>query len=282
MTGRLPEVRARVETLHELQEIVGAMRAVAAARVQEAQVAMDGTRAYAQVVGDALAEALPLLPRTPPPAFGTRGAPRGIVVFMAEHGFTGAFNDQLVDAADCATPGSEALFVIGSRGRLLIEERGLTPAWTANMAIHASAVTDTARRIADELYRRFDRGSLTGVEILYFRDRGGGRRALERRSLLPVDIEQYGKPRSTMPPLSNLAPQTLIGGLIAEYVFAQFAHAAMESFASENGARLAVMRSAKDKLDERLTDLQSLERRLRQEQITGELLELVTGAAAAR
>jgi F-type H+-transporting ATPase subunit gamma len=56
----------------------------------------------------------------------------------------------------------------------------------------------------------------------------------------------------------------------------------MESFASENGARLAVMQSARDKLDERLTDFQSLERRLRQEQITSELLELVTGTAAAR
>jgi F-type H+-transporting ATPase subunit gamma len=150
------------------------------------------------------------------------------------------------------------------------------------MAIHAGAVIDTARRIADELYRRFERGSLTGVETLYFRDLGGGRRRLERQSLLPVDPEQYGEPRSTIPPLTNLTPQTLMDGLMAEYVFAQLAHSAMESFASENGARLAVMQSAREKLDERLTDLQSLERRLRQEQITSELLELVTGSEAAR
>jgi F-type H+-transporting ATPase subunit gamma len=150
------------------------------------------------------------------------------------------------------------------------------------MAIHAGAVTDTARRTAEELYRRFDRGDLAGVEILYFRDSGGGRRILERQSLLPVDLERYGKPGSTNAPLTNLAPQTLIDGLMAEYLFAQLAHAAMESFASENAARLAVMQSAREKLDERLTDLQSLERRLRQEQITDELLELVTGAEAVR
>ena len=54
----------------------------------------------------------------------------------------------------------------------------------------------------------------------------------------------------------------------------------MESFASENGARLVVMQSVGDKLDERLTSLQSLERRPRQEQITSELLEFVTGAEA--
>jgi F-type H+-transporting ATPase subunit gamma len=82
-------------------------------------------------------------------------------------------------------------------------------------------------------------------------------------------------------PLTNLAPRLLVGGLLGEYVFAQLAQAAMESFASENAAHLAAMQSAREKLDEQLTELQSLERRLRQEQITDELLEIVTGASAA-
>jgi F-type H+-transporting ATPase subunit gamma len=281
MAERLAEVQARLQTLHELQEIVGAMRAIAAARVQEAQVALDGTRAYAQAIGEAIARALPLLPEPPAPGGAATGAARGLVLFMAEHGFTGAFNDQLADAARGAMVGGEALFVVGSRGRAVIEERGLAPAWATAMAIHAGAVTDTARRVADALYRRFERGGLAAVEVLYFRGLGGGRRTLERQSLLPVDLGRFRLPRSTLPPLTNLAPRVLIGALLGEYVFAQLAHAAMESFASENGARLAAMQSAREKLDERLTDLQALERRLRQEQITGELLEIVTGAAAA-
>ena len=59
-----------------------------------------------------------------------------------------------------AMQGGEALFVIGSRGRLLVEERGLTAAWASDMAIYAGTVTDSARWIADELYQRFDRGGL--------------------------------------------------------------------------------------------------------------------------
>lgn len=281
MVERLSDVQARLQTLHELQEIVGAMRAMAAARVQEAQVALDGTRAYAQVIGDAIAEALPLLPEVPSPGIAARDTPRGLVLFMTEHGFTGAFNDQLFDAARRAMSGGEALFVVGSRGRALIEEHGLTPAWATDMAVHAGAVTDTARRVADALYHRFERGSLAAVAILYFQDQGGGRRVLERQSLLPVDLEQYGEPRRRVSPLTNLAPQSLIEGLTGEYVFAQLAHAAMESFASENSARLAAMQSAREKLDERLTELQGLERRLRQQQITDELLEIVIGADAA-
>jgi F-type H+-transporting ATPase subunit gamma len=283
MAERLSDVQARTQSLHELQEIVGAMRVIAAARVQEAEAALDGTRAYAQVIGDAIAEALPLLPETSGPGIAAKAAARGLVLFMAEHGFTGAFNDQLADAAHRpATSDRAALFVVGSRGRGLIEERGLTPAWATEMATHASAVTDTARRIADELYRRFEQGGLASVEILYVRDHDGGRRALERQSLLPVDLARFRRPRSTVPPLTNLAPRLLIGQLLGEYVFAQLAQAAMESFASENGARLAAMQSAREKLDEQLTELQSLERRLRQEQITDELLEIVTGTEAAQ
>jgi F-type H+-transporting ATPase subunit gamma len=143
-------------------------------------------------------------------------------------------------------------------------------------------VTDTARRIADVLYYRLQRGSVAAVEIVYFSHQGGGRRALERQSLLPVDLGRFQPPRGAFPPLTNLPPQALVGGLIGEYVFAQLAHAAMESFASENGARLAAMQSARDKLDQRLAELRSVERSLRQEEITNELLEIVTGTEAAR
>jgi F-type H+-transporting ATPase subunit gamma len=283
MAERLSDVQARLQSLHELQEIVGAMRAMAAVRVQEAQAAMEGTRAYAQVIGDAIAEALPLLPDAESRPAAAARAPSGLVLFMSEHGFTGAFNDDLADTARGASGGGDALFVVGSRGRALIEERGLAPVWATDMATHAGAVTDTARRIAGALYHRFERGGLAAVEIVYFSHRGaGGGRALERQSLLPVDLRRFKAPRSGAGPLTNLAPQVLIGGLIEEYVFAQLAHAAMESFAAENAARLAAMQSARDKLDERLAELQGLERRLRQEQITNELLELATGIEAAR
>jgi F-type H+-transporting ATPase subunit gamma len=282
MAGRLADVELQLHNLRELQDIVGAMRAVAAIRVQEAQAALDGTRAYAQVIGAAIAEALPLLPAPPHRLAALPGAPSGTVLFMAEHGFTGAFNDQLADALGGAGDDGADLFVVGGRGRALIEERGRSPAFATGMATHVGAVTETARRIAGALYERFERGRLATVEIVFFRHQGGGRRSLERQSLLPVDLGTFEPPSSTAPPLTNLAPGALIGGLIEEYLFAELAHAAMESFASENGARLATMQSARDKLDQRLLDLRALEGRLRQEQITDELLEIITGTEAVR
>ena len=69
--------------------------------------------------------------------------------------------------------------------------------------------------------------------------------------------------------------------LVGEYVFAQLALAALESFAAENGARLATMESARLHIDERLEDLTVQERLLSQEQITAEMQDVVSGAMAS-
>jgi F-type H+-transporting ATPase subunit gamma len=281
MAEQLSEVQARLDSHRELQEIVGAMRALAAARLQEAQASLEGTRAYAQVVGDALTEALALLPE-PPARRSADRAGRALVLFTAEHGFTGAFNEPLVELARTAAASGAALFVVGSRGRALIEEAGFEPAWAIDMATHAGAVTETARRLAAALSRRIGAGELGALDLAFSRYAGPGSHALRSFSLLPVDYGEFPPPARAFSPLTNLAPGALIERLVEEHLFAQLAYAAMESFASENGARLAAMHSARTKLDDRLAELRMLERRLRQEQITDELLELATGTEAAR
>lgn len=69
--------------------------------------------------------------------------------------------------------------------------------------------------------------------------------------------------------------------LAEEYVFAQFAHAAVEGYAAENTARLSVMVTARENIDEKLDELRGIERRLRQEEITLEVLELAGGSFAS-
>jgi F-type H+-transporting ATPase subunit gamma len=280
MAERLSEVQARLASHQELQEIVGAMRALAAARLQEAQDALAGTRVYAEVVSAALAEALTLLPA--PPARRAAGrAGRGLVLFTAEHGFTGAYNEPLVELARRAAADGAALFVVGARGRTLLEESGVAPVWVSGMATHAGAVTEISRRVAAALYERIGAGALDALDLAFVRYAGPGGHEALRSSLLPVDYGALPPAVRSIPPLHHLAPDVLLERLTEEYLLAQLAHAAMESFASENGARLAAMQSARTKLDERLTALRMLERRLRQEQITDELLELAIGTEAA-
>jgi F-type H+-transporting ATPase subunit gamma len=86
MTERLADIETRLVSITELQDVVGAMRSIAAVRLQQAMAALDGTRAYAAQMADALTQAVALMPDIPADAGGDGGG-YGIVLFCPEHGF---------------------------------------------------------------------------------------------------------------------------------------------------------------------------------------------------
>jgi F-type H+-transporting ATPase subunit gamma len=279
MTERLADIETRLVSITELQDVVGAMRSIAAVRLQQAMAALDGTRAYAAQMADALTQAVALMPDIPADAGGDGGG-YGIVLFCPEHGFTGAFTERLVDAVPAGP--DPVLMVVGSRGAALLEERGRPPAWCLPMATQTGGVPVTARQIAEALYERVGTGSgkLRRVDMIHGRHRTGGPATIERHSLLPVDFTLFrGKPGGNRP-LTNLPPARLVLRLAEQYVYAALVGAAMESFAAENDARLATMQSARQNIAETLENLHGAAVRIRQEEITAELLELVTGAEA--
>jgi F-type H+-transporting ATPase subunit gamma len=74
----------------------------------------------------------------------------------------------------------------------------------------------------------------------------------------------------------------LLARLAEEYIFAELCEAALTAFAAENEARVAAMSSAKGNLENMRSDLQALERQIRQEEITAEVVELANGASTRR
>lgn len=84
-------------------------------------------------------------------------------------------------------------------------------------------------------------------------------------------VKSYAEPSVLMLPLNVLSD---------ELVFAELMRAAMESFASENGARLAAMESAHGNIQDKIEELSAEERQTRQDQITMELLDVITGSRA--
>jgi F-type H+-transporting ATPase subunit gamma len=82
------------------------------------------------------------------------------------------------------------------------------------------------------------------------------------------------------PPLRNLPASLLLEKLIADYVFALLTEAAVESLASENAARFSTMEAAHDNVSKKLDQLRQDARQARQDDITTELFDLVTAAAA--
>ncbi len=277
--ARLAEIQSHIESIGGLLDIVGAMRSLAGMRVHEAQRSLAAIRHYSESVAASIAAALLLLPEPPAGSQPARDR-RAVVVFASEHGFVGAFNDRVLEAAGAIVQPREALLVLGSRGAALATERGLPVAWSTPMASHPAGAPETARGLAAELYRRIARGEVTRIELVHARQRRGAAGAIEHRVLLPLDLAALHAEPPRQAPLHNLAPGVLLEKLTAEYVLALLMEAAVESIASENAARLATMESARGNVSRKLDELRQAARLTRQDEITMELLDIATGAAA--
>jgi F-type H+-transporting ATPase subunit gamma len=279
----LPALRSRIKSLGDLFEVVGAMRSLAAVRMQQATAALVGAREYAQVIGSGLAAAS-VIARDGAMPIGRRetapSGPRGVMVFCAEHGFVGAFNEILLKNARRRLTENDQLLVIGRRGISLAKERGAQVHWSLPMTSYREGVAVTARRIAGELYKRFETGDLTRLETVHARFETGGRWEIERQTLLPLELDRFEISSQNVPPLHNLGIERLLEKLIEEYFFAELAHITLESLAAENAARLAAMSAAHDNIGRKLEDLTRAEHQLRQDAVTTELLDVVTGSEA--
>lgn len=276
---RLLEIQTHIASMRELLNIVGAMRSLAGMRVQEVQHALPGIRSYADSMAAGIGRALLLMPQPVTEARQDYGR-RALVLCTAEHGFVGGFNERMLEAADKVLKASDLLFVFGSRGAALAFERGRKVTWTRPMATRLAGAPDAVNRLTSELYARIARGEIARVEVMFSRYRQGAASTIEHRLLLPLDTAALSSKQVRQAPLHNLPPRPLLEKLMAEYVFALLAEAAVESVASENAARFAAMESAHDNVSKKLAGLQQSARQARQTEITSELLDLMTGAAA--
>jgi F-type H+-transporting ATPase subunit gamma len=148
------------------------------------------------------------------------------------------------------------------------------------MATHCAGVTEATCRIATEVYRRFSAGRVCGLELVHGHHTRGQFSGIERRRLLPPPTTAIEKRTLTTPPLINLNPRRLFDEIVGEYLFAALENVAMQSFFSENSTRFRTMEAAHQNITNKSTDLAKLARRLGQEAVTTEILDLISGAEA--
>jgi F-type H+-transporting ATPase subunit gamma len=279
MTERLVDVAAQIQNVRQLDPVVTAMRGIAASRAQRGRTLLGGVDAYAGVVSRAIGVALSLQSAETAAAQAPPGAARAVILFGAEQGFAGAFSERVFDAVEETLAGA-VLLLVGSRATALARERGVEAAWQAPMATRVDAIPALANRLADALYAMVA-GGVAHVEIAFARWQPGTGIRVDRHRLLPFDFGRFAPSITAMPPLTTLKPEILLERLAAEYVYAQLCQALMFSFEAENEARMAAMTAARTNIEEKLGALERSQRHLRQEEITTEIVELATGAAAS-
>jgi F-type H+-transporting ATPase subunit gamma len=279
MTERLTNISARIDGIRQLGAVVNAMRGIAAARAQQARNQLVAVDSYAETIARAIGRTLAMVP-VPSPA-GSRTARPGLVLFCAEQGFAGAFSERVLNAVRDDLAVSE-LFLVGTRGSAVAMERHLAVGWSSPMPSHSPGIPKLADRMAEALYAQIAKGKIDRLDAVFSRWQPGQGVRIERRQLFPLDMSVFRRPTDANVALVNLPPNALLIDLTADYVHAQLCNAALHAFAAENEARMEAMASARSQIERQLSRLQAMERIVRQEEITAEIIELAAGETASR
>jgi len=276
MTERLADISARIDGIGQLGAVVNAMRGIAAARAQQAIGQLPAADSHAATIADAISRVLSMLTSAAPHA---QAAPiTALVVFCAEQGFVGAFSEHVLDAIG-AELGTAPLLVIGTRGLAMLAERGIAPLWSGAMPGHTQGIPRLADHIAEAVYARVASGEIGNLDAVFSRRGEDHLVHVHRRRLFPLDPAEFHSSAQRNPPLLTQKPEVLLRELTAEYLHAQLCAIALHAFAAENEARMEAMAMAHGQIDRQLADLRATQRRVRQDEITAEIIELAAGSA---
>ncbi len=280
----LKDIRKRITSVRNTQQVTKAMKMVAAAKLRRAQEAAENARTYS----DKLTEMLRSLAASTgedahPLLRAGSDAPAHVIVITADRGLCGGYNASIVKTAeqflesDLGTGATISVF--GRRGYDHFK-RSSVP----RVSDHINEAVDVAaaRKLAAEGTERFLKGESGSVYVAYtkFQSAIAQEPAVER--LLPVAAEDAtpdGGDEATDYVFEPNAGQ-ILGTLLPRYVDTRMYHALLESSASEFGARMTAMDSATNNASDMIDRLTLAMNRARQAGITTELMEIVGGAEA--
>jgi F-type H+-transporting ATPase subunit gamma len=275
MTERLADISARIDGIRDLGAVVNAMKGIAAARAHVARGQVDAVDSYAATIATAMSRVMG--PANSMPKDNDTGK-LGLLVFCAEQGFAGAFSERVLDSLD-GTLDAETLFLIGTRGLSITQARGVNPHWSAALPSHTAGIPKLADQITTAIYRAVSKGRIDALDVV-FSGWESGHPSLVRQRLFPVDLSELAPTKERA--LTQLPDDILLTSFGQEYFNAQVCKAALHAFAAENEARMEAMTSAGRQIAREMEAFQATLRRVRQEAITAEIIELSTGAASSQ
>ncbi|MDX9888401.1 MAG: F0F1 ATP synthase subunit gamma [Anaerovoracaceae bacterium] len=282
----LQEIKKNINSTVNLKAIVNTMKAHASSNINQFQNAARASMEYRNVLDMSLfvvlSEEEELLPLDE-----VKKGTRLHIVFGSDHGLAGRFNERITSFALERISNSEndKVIIIGQqvfqrlRGDLDIYKTFMQPQSTDNIS---SMVNELLVKI-DELR---DQTPIEKIVLYYNKPYDNATFAEETELLFPIDLFELAKKKvhwnSKSVPTYFADRQIIISDLIRQYLFITLYRAFCFSLASENASRLASMQSAEKNIDTRLEELNFLFRRERQNSITEELNDIVSGFKAIR
>jgi F-type H+-transporting ATPase subunit gamma len=288
----LLDIRRRIKSVKNTQQITKAMKMVSAAKLKRAQDRVVTARPFATKMISVLGE---LASRTEEsfhhPLLDERGDERYLLVFItADKGLCGAFNTNLIKAAQAFirqhSDKQIEIMAVGRKGRDFIRRT------STSMIGEYIGITGKGRvefcealEIAQDVIKRFtEEKEIDKAFVIYNEFKSVLQQRVVIEQLLPVSRgvsrEEEGSPVNLVDYIYEQPPAEIFSKLLPRLIETQIFRALLESVASEHGARMTAMDSASKNARELIDSLTLNMNRVRQAAITNEIIEVVSGAAA--
>lgn len=290
----LKEVRIRIGSVKSTQQITNAMRMVAASKLRKAQNAILKLRPYAAKLREIM-QNLSASADTSESVYADNRKPVRIllVIFTSNRGLCGSFNSNVIKAAQqaLATEYAEqheknnaAIITVGRKATEFFRKQkyNVVESWDE---ILDNLTYEQVAPFAEKLMQSFANKEYDRIILIYNQFKNAATQRLIREQFLPVMPQEtavQAKKQVHADYLFEPDQKTLLHELLPKSLRIQFHKAALDSFASEQGARMTAMQQATDNAREILRELQISYNKARQAAITNELLEIVAGAEALK
>jgi F-type H+-transporting ATPase subunit gamma len=277
------EIRRRIGSVRNIKQITRAMQFVAASKLKRAQDATLASRPYSEKIDEVLADLAAVLGDEEHPLLAKReGGKRYLVLITTDRGLAGSLNTNLVRyAAREITQQSEdlALVTVGRKGAAAMRRSRVPIAASFDGFGDRptfSDVTPLARLLVDDYLKEV----VNRIDIVFPRFVSTLVQRAEMDSLLPIEPSEdtTGIPGRQF--IFEPDPGTVLRQLLPRYVATRLYQAVLESTASEQSARMVAMRNATDNAEDLIQDLTLTYNKVRQSNITREMIEIATGANA--
>lgn len=280
------DLRDRIWSLKNTQQITKAMKQVAAAKIRRAEAAQKQARPYAQTLSEMLQDLMASVAAVDHPFMkpGKPGAPSGVILMTADKGLAGAFNSNIVRFGEIyrREHGSATFYSVGVKARQAVRRMGLGdhPTWALNVESKVDAAREVAKRVTDD----FVGGKISDIVLISAKLVSMMSQKPETRTLVPIPSEALAGDKQAAGPRNAVefapSPEFVLSRLLPKYLEFTIFSAMLETDAAFFAAQLVAMNNATDNAGKLIDDLTIVMNNARQAAITKELLEIVGGAEA--
>ena len=288
----LEALQRDMDVTADLQEIVRTMKVLAAVSIRQYERAQESLLDYHRTVELGLQAVLKQQANAAAKKKLTTKQKTGIVIYGTDHGLCGRYNESItefaLDELDKINPNQDSrrILVIGSRVEATLSASGQTVEDCFFVPGTVDNITGTIQKILLKI-EDWQQHGIEHILLFHHARQQGFSYSPMIQQLFPVDLSDYNRshtkpwPSRSVPQFS-LSAELLLSSLVRQHLFIKLFSACTESLAGEHSTRLMSMQVAEKNIQQRQESLTAIYRQQRQEQITEELLDVVSGFEAMK